>query len=92
MLSAQLLHRNFLGGGEPDFISDAPDIIIRSTSHQISYSHTIKPLAYESLARLRLHEDENWRVSATDRGGGGGDHAGNMQEVLKDVHCFLIRC
>ena len=93
------MHRNFLSGGAPDFISDAADIIIRSATHELSYSRAIKPLTYESLARVRLHEDEGWRLRELEgwgfrRGGGGGQHVGSgevMRKVLQNVQGLLVR-
>jgi hypothetical protein len=42
-LAIQLMHRNFLrGGSPPDFMRDAADIIIRSLTHELSYSHAVQ--------------------------------------------------
>jgi hypothetical protein len=87
LLATQLMHRNFLsGGGAPDFIADAADIIIRSSTHELSYSHSIKALTYDSSVRVRLHTDDGWHVRAL-----GGGTGGDVREVLKDVKALLIR-
>ena len=86
------MHRNFLGGSTPEFISDAADIIIRSASHELRYSRAVKPLAYQSSAQLRLHEDEGWHLHGRGAGTAGSEGgSGEMQAVLADVRGLLIR-
>jgi hypothetical protein len=91
-LDVKLMHRNFLTRGQPEFIGTAPDIIIRSTSHELRYFGAVKPLTYESSAHVRLHEEEEWHVAAlgTDGEQTRSDSAG-MHNILSDVRVFLIR-
>ena len=88
-VEAELMHRNFLAGGAPEFIGDAADVIIRSSTHELQYFSAVKPLSYQSSPRIRLHEDAGWRVSAL--GGSSLEGSGSMQDVLKDVSAVLIR-